>query len=249
MLDITKIVDALHLENALDADALTVRIVPHRPIPDQCAGHRWASQHLPSGLLTRRAMTYDGQQMAQVRNPMLIVSAVTWVLLLADPGGAVMSTHDTAAHSGAMSPASLHTLLAMHPPASLAAGWVLMLVAMMSPVLISPVGHLRVRSFAYRRARAITLFVAAYAAIWIVLGGRVGGSGTGGDVVCAAIVSSGGGRRPHCARVAVRHRSSSAASIAAMLIPSSPHLASRPISTRFASGQHTGSGAPAHAGR
>ena len=35
MLDITQIVDTLHLENALDADALTVRIVPHRPIPDQ----------------------------------------------------------------------------------------------------------------------------------------------------------------------------------------------------------------------
>ncbi len=35
VLDITQIVDTLHLENALDADALTVRIVPHRPIPDQ----------------------------------------------------------------------------------------------------------------------------------------------------------------------------------------------------------------------
>jgi predicted metal-binding membrane protein len=111
--------------------------------------------------------------MAQVRNTMLIVSAVTWVFLLADPGGAVMSTHDTVAHSGAMAPASLHTLLAMHPPASLAAGWVLMLIAMMSPVLISPVGYLRFRSFTYRRARAITLFVAAYAAIWIVLGGAL----------------------------------------------------------------------------
>ena len=35
VLDITNIVDALHLENALDADALQVRIVPHGPIPDQ----------------------------------------------------------------------------------------------------------------------------------------------------------------------------------------------------------------------
>ena len=116
-------------------------------------------------------MTYDGQEVAQVRNPMLIVSAVAWLLLLADPGGAVMSTHEPAVHSGAMAAASLHMLLATHPPASLAVGWVLMLVAMMTPVLISPVGHLRLRSFAYRRARTITLFVAAYAAIWIVLGG------------------------------------------------------------------------------
>jgi predicted metal-binding membrane protein len=118
-------------------------------------------------------MMYDGQEVAQVRNPMLIVSAVAWGLLLGDPGGAVMSTHDPAAHSVTMAPASLHTLLAIHPPASLAAGWVLMLVAMMLPLLISPVSHLRLRSFAYRRARAITLFVAAYAAIWIVLGGAL----------------------------------------------------------------------------
>jgi tyrosinase len=35
VLDITKIVDALHLRNALDVDSLHVTIVPHRPVPDQ----------------------------------------------------------------------------------------------------------------------------------------------------------------------------------------------------------------------
>lgn len=35
VLDITKIVDALHLRNALDVDNLRVTIVPHRQIPDQ----------------------------------------------------------------------------------------------------------------------------------------------------------------------------------------------------------------------
>ncbi len=55
-------------------------------------------------------MTYDGQDVAQVRNPMLIVSAVAWVLLLADPGGAMMSAHDPAAHASAMAPASLSAL-------------------------------------------------------------------------------------------------------------------------------------------
>ena len=35
VLDITKIVDALHLRNALDVDSLRVTIVPHRPVPDQ----------------------------------------------------------------------------------------------------------------------------------------------------------------------------------------------------------------------
>jgi tyrosinase len=35
VLDITKIIDALHLKNALDVDSLDVRIVPHQAIPDQ----------------------------------------------------------------------------------------------------------------------------------------------------------------------------------------------------------------------
>jgi tyrosinase len=35
VLEITRIVDALHLENALDADSLHVRIVPYQPVPEQ----------------------------------------------------------------------------------------------------------------------------------------------------------------------------------------------------------------------
>lgn len=46
-----------------------------------------------------------------------------------------------------------------------------MLVAMMSPVLIPPVRHIRLRSFTHRRARSIVLFVTGYAAIWMALGG------------------------------------------------------------------------------
>ena len=35
VLDITDIFDSLHLNNALNADALQVRIVPHQPVPEQ----------------------------------------------------------------------------------------------------------------------------------------------------------------------------------------------------------------------
>jgi tyrosinase len=35
VLDITKIVDTLHLDNALDVNSLQVRIVPHQPVPEQ----------------------------------------------------------------------------------------------------------------------------------------------------------------------------------------------------------------------
>jgi tyrosinase len=34
ILGISRIIDELHLENALDADSLQVRIVPSRPLPD-----------------------------------------------------------------------------------------------------------------------------------------------------------------------------------------------------------------------
>jgi predicted metal-binding membrane protein len=45
-----------------------------------------------------------------------------------------------------------------------------MLAAMMLPLLNAPVRHVRARSFAQRRARAITLFVIGYAMIWMAAG-------------------------------------------------------------------------------
>ena len=66
------------------------------------------------------------------------------------------------AHHAAMPDGSLDMLLASNPPASLALGWALMLAAMMAPVLIAPVRHVRDRSFARRRTRSIGLFVAGY---------------------------------------------------------------------------------------
>ncbi len=35
VLEITKIIDALHLKKSLDVDALSVRIVPHRAVPEK----------------------------------------------------------------------------------------------------------------------------------------------------------------------------------------------------------------------
>jgi predicted metal-binding membrane protein len=114
-------------------------------------------------------MRYDPRELARVRNPVLLLSAAAWIWLLADPGGL---THCAATSSGGMPlSASLSMLLAMNPPASLAAGWGLMLVAMMAPALILPISHVRLQSFKRRRARAIVLFVAGYATIWMVVGG------------------------------------------------------------------------------
>jgi predicted metal-binding membrane protein len=45
-----------------------------------------------------------------------------------------------------------------------------MLAAMMVPLLIAPVRHIHNSSFARRRVRAIALFVAGYAAVWMLAG-------------------------------------------------------------------------------
>lgn len=113
-------------------------------------------------------MIDDARELARVRNPVLLLSAAAWIWFVVDPGGLMMQAHGTAACSRS---APLPTLLAMNPPGSLAAGWGLMLVAMMSPALILPIGHLRRRSFKRRRARAIALFGAGYGAIWMAVGG------------------------------------------------------------------------------
>jgi len=116
-------------------------------------------------------MTPAARERSQVRVPVLFISAAAWILLVVAPGGTALSAHCSPAMLGTTpSSASLDLLLALNPPSSLAAGWALMLAAMMAPVLIAPVRHVRDRSFYHRRARAIALFVAGYAAIWMAAG-------------------------------------------------------------------------------
>jgi predicted metal-binding membrane protein len=55
-------------------------------------------------------------------------------------------------------------------PARLSFEWALMIAAMMSPLIIAPLRHVRDRSFASRRARAMLLFVAGYASVWMIAG-------------------------------------------------------------------------------
>lgn len=100
-------------------------------------------------------MTPAARERSQIRVPVLFISAVAWILLVVEPGGSTLHAHHSAA---------------MLEPTSLAVGWALMLAAMMAPVLIAPVRHVRDRSFSQRRARAIALFVAGYAAVWMAAG-------------------------------------------------------------------------------
>ena len=128
-------------------------------------------------------MTISTRERARVNILILLISAITWMMLLVNHGSIVTLAHGPVNHGSMMtlahgpvtdsgaSPVSFQMLLEMNPISSLTAGWALMLVAMMSPTLITPIHHIRERSFKRRRARSVTLFVVSYAAIWMTAGG------------------------------------------------------------------------------
>lgn len=64
----------------------------------------------------------------------------------------------------------LDLALMLHSPAKLAADWALMVAAMMTPLLVAPLRHVRDRSFVRRRPCATLLFIAGYAAVWMIAG-------------------------------------------------------------------------------
>ena len=111
-------------------------------------------------------MTPAARERARVRTPILIASACAWAALLAWPGDSSHGAHHAHhAHHG-------HEAMAFSVPslAPLAVGWAIMLVAMMLPLLGTPVRHIQARSFAPRRARATVLFLAGYGAAWMAAG-------------------------------------------------------------------------------
>lgn len=113
-------------------------------------------------------MDYTDRELVRVRNALLCISGIAWVALLFWPG---MSSHCTAMASGSTSWRELLEMpKAINALASLEAGWFLMLVAMMAPMLISPANHIRMQSFRHRRLRSIGLFLIGYFGIWLAAG-------------------------------------------------------------------------------
>jgi predicted metal-binding membrane protein len=140
-------------------------------------------------------MTPEARERRRIRTPVLAVTALAWaVTLLADPlRSASRSGAGSAPESGAgqgPAPAVLDASLAhaghahhavVDPglPASHASteniaglliGWALMLTAMMAPLLIPALRHVRARSLRSRRWRAASLVTVAHAAVWTVAG-------------------------------------------------------------------------------
>src|SRR5436190_16283281 len=111
------------------------------------------------------------RELRRLRNGVLLVSAVAWMVLIAGVGPAGALAHCATVRS-ATTPKwpSLEMLLSMNPPAALAAAWFMMMVAMMAPAVVPPLQHVHARSFCNRRARSMTLFIIGYAGSWIAVG-------------------------------------------------------------------------------
>ena len=91
------------------------------------------------------------REVARVRYPVLAISIVAWAVLLAGPCG-------------------VNNYCPSMSPRVIAALWALMLVAMMAPLTIPALHHVRFTSLARRRGRAIAMFVAGYGAVWMACG-------------------------------------------------------------------------------
>ena len=120
-------------------------------------------------------MVYNPREYARLRNAALGVSLLAWLLMLkpaATPaaygaaGPVVMSYCSASPAALALAaPEAGRSLAAWLAPfttaqaQSLLGGWALMLVAMMAPLLIQPIYHIRASSFARRRGRSTALFI------------------------------------------------------------------------------------------
>ena len=95
---------------------------------------------------------------------------LAWWLLARDSGGSMVSTFCSSDTRWALPlSARLDLALMLLSPAQLASGSALMIAAMMLPLIIAPLRHVRDRSFARQRARATILFTAGYVVVWMIV--------------------------------------------------------------------------------
>jgi predicted metal-binding membrane protein len=96
------------------------------------------------------------------------IISLAWWLVARDSGGSMASAFCSSGALWAL-PLSVRLDLALTlSPVQLASGSALMIAAMMLPLIIAPLRHVRDRSFARRRARATILFTAGYGVVWII---------------------------------------------------------------------------------
>lgn len=97
------------------------------------------------------------------------VSIITWIILLFNPGNIMTMEHCHVSSAGP-SMQSLEMLLEMNPISDQLIGWVLMVVAMMLPKLISHLEMISFQSFTQYKLINCLNFVLGYISTWSVVG-------------------------------------------------------------------------------
>jgi predicted metal-binding membrane protein len=104
------------------------------------------------------------------RSAALTIAGAWLLLLLQDRGLFLPEFCAMTVLTPAAALASLELVLALNPPEKLAAGWAVMLAAMMTPLMLVPLRHIRDTSLPRRRLELMTLFIGTYVATWMAAG-------------------------------------------------------------------------------
>ena len=121
-------------------------------------------------------MVHDRQLAARLRVHVLGASAAAWILMLAWPAWsgealpASLCSAANAANAANAGGAGSGSWLTPDWLVSTGLGWMLMVVAMMLPMSIPALAHIRLGTFAHARWRAMALFLAGYGATWLMAG-------------------------------------------------------------------------------
>jgi predicted metal-binding membrane protein len=108
-------------------------------------------------------MIYDAKDTVRLRAGVFVMSALGWAAMVAFPES---TCHCATRAAGA----SLGGTFASEPMGPAALGWFVMLVAMMAPMTLPALYHIRISSFASRRFRSSALFLLGYALVWMAAG-------------------------------------------------------------------------------
>jgi predicted metal-binding membrane protein len=115
-------------------------------------------------------MTPAALERSRVRVPIVLASAAGWTAIASSSADTALHAQCATVPDDVSATIAAGILLPYAQPGAFAATWCLMTVAMMLPLMTSPISHVRDRSFRHRRSRAIGLFLAGYGAVWMLAG-------------------------------------------------------------------------------
>jgi predicted metal-binding membrane protein len=98
------------------------------------------------------------------------ISLLAWSILAIGASDLALPAYCSGAIWAVPLPALIDLALTFTSPARMGLDWGLMVAAMMWPLTVAPLRHVRGRSFARRRPRAMLLFLAGYTTAWMIAG-------------------------------------------------------------------------------